>query len=71
MKLAGQKRSAIVCAEAVPWRCHRSVIADALTVRGIRVENIISIKRSQAHSLTSIAKVLHSRIIYHLDKITA
>src|SRR3984957_2829842 len=36
MKLAGQKQSAIMCAEAVPWRCHRSLITDALTIRGIR-----------------------------------
>ena len=44
MKLAGQKRSAIMCAEAVPWRCHRSLIADALIVRGIRVDAILEHK---------------------------
>src|ERR1700681_1506404 len=44
MKLAGQKQSAIMCAEAVPWRCHRSLIADALTIRGFRVDEIMSIK---------------------------
>jgi uncharacterized protein (DUF488 family) len=68
MKLAGQKRSAIMCAEAVPWRCHRSLIADALTVRGIQVEDIMSMKRSQLHSLTSFARVSDSHIIYPLDK---
>ena len=68
MKLAGQKRSAIMCAEAVPWRCHRSLIADALTVRGIQVEDIMSMKRSQVHSLTSFANVLGSRITYPLYK---
>jgi uncharacterized protein (DUF488 family) len=68
MKLAGQKRSAIMCAEAVPWRCHRSLIADALTVRGIQVEDIMSMKRSQVHSLTSFVKVSDSHIIYPLDK---
>jgi uncharacterized protein (DUF488 family) len=57
MKLASQKRSAIMCAEAVPWRCHRSLIADALTVRGIRVDDIMSTKRSQFHSLTPFARV--------------
>ena len=57
MKLASQKRSAIMCAEAVPWRCHRSLIADALTVRGIRVDDIMSTKRSQVHSLTPFARV--------------
>jgi uncharacterized protein (DUF488 family) len=68
MKMAAQKRSAIMCAEAVPWRCHRSLIADALTLRGIEVDDIMSMKRSQVHSLTSFAKVLGLRIIYPLDK---
>jgi len=57
MKLAAQRRSAIMCAEAVPWRCHRSLIADALTVRGIRVEDIMSMKHSQIHSLTPFARI--------------
>jgi uncharacterized protein (DUF488 family) len=64
MKLAGQKRSAIMCAEAVPWRCHRSLIADALTVRGIRVDDIMSTKRSQVHSLIPFARVQGHRITY-------
>ena len=64
MKLAGQKRSAIMCAESVPWRCHRSLIADALTVRGIRVDDIMSMKRSQVHSLIPFARVRGDRITY-------
>ena len=64
IKLAGQKRSAIMCAEAVPWRCHRSLIADALTVRGIRVDDIMTMKRSQVHSLTPFAHVQGHRITY-------
>lgn len=64
MKLAGQKRSAIMCAEAVPWRCHRSLIADALTVRGMRVDDIMSLKRSQIHSLIPFARVRGLRITY-------
>jgi uncharacterized protein (DUF488 family) len=64
MKLAAQKRSAIMCAEAVPWRCHRSLIADALTVRGVRVEDIMSEKRSQVHSLTHFGRVQGKRITY-------
>jgi uncharacterized protein (DUF488 family) len=64
MKLAGQKRSAIMCAEAVPWRCHRSLIADALTVRGIQVEDIMNKKRSQVHSLIPFAIVQGHRITY-------
>jgi uncharacterized protein (DUF488 family) len=62
IKLAGQKRSAIMCAEAVPWRCHRSLIADALTVRGIQVDDIMSMKRSQVHSLIPFARVRGLRI---------
>ena len=53
-----------MCAEAVPWRCHRSLIADALTVLGIRVEDIMSKTRSQLHSLTSFGRVRHGRITY-------
>lgn len=64
IKLAWQKKTALMCAEAVPWRCHRSLIADALVVRGIRVEDIIGAKRSQAHVLTSFARVQGNRIMY-------
>jgi len=64
IKLARQKRTALMCAEAVPWRCHRSLIADALTVLGIRVEDIMSKNRSQLHSLTSFARVRRSCITY-------
>jgi hypothetical protein len=66
IKLARQKRSALMCAEAVPWRCHRSLIADALIVRGVRVEHIMSEKRSRAHSLTSFGRVRHNRVTYPL-----
>ena len=62
VKLAKQKKIALMCAEAVPWRCHRSLIADALVVRGIRVKDIISGKRSQIHLLTSFGRV-HGRCI--------
>jgi uncharacterized protein (DUF488 family) len=64
MKLAKQKRSAIMCAEAVPWRCHRSLIADALTVRGIRVDDIMSVKRSQVHSLIPFARLQGHHVTY-------
>jgi uncharacterized protein (DUF488 family) len=64
MKLARQKRSAIMCAEAVPWRCHRSLIADALTAGGVRVNDIMSKKRSPVHSLTHFVRVQGHRITY-------
>jgi uncharacterized protein (DUF488 family) len=53
-----------MCAEAVPWRCHRSLIADALLIRGIRVEEIINEKRRQLHTLTFFAKVDGTAITY-------
>ncbi len=64
IELAKQKRIAIMCAEAVPWRCHRSLIGDALTVRGIRTEDIMSLTRSQVHALTPFAKVRGTTVTY-------
>ena len=61
------KRLVLTCAEAVPWRCHRSLIADALLVRGIRVEEIVSAKRAQLHSLTSFARIDGTAITYPLQ----
>ena len=64
MKLAKQKRSALMCAEVLPWRCHRSLIADALIVRGVRVEDIIGGEHSRTHVLTSFAQVQGHHIAY-------
>jgi len=64
MKLASRTPVAVMCAEAVPWRCHRSLIADALLVRGVRVEHITSAKRRQEHKLTTFARVEGTRITY-------
>ncbi len=58
------ERVALMCAEAVPWRCHRSLIADALSVRGIAVEHILSEKRTQRHTLKPWARVEGTRITY-------
>ena len=54
----------IMCAEAVPWRCHRSLIGDALKVRGIAVEDILSATRTQPHELTPFAKVNGTQVTY-------
>jgi uncharacterized protein (DUF488 family) len=62
--LAGKQRLAIMCAEAVPWRCHRSLIADALTVRGISVKHITSLAPASPHRLTPFARIQGNRIIY-------
>lgn len=64
VELANQERIALMCAEAVPWRCHRSLIADALTLRGISVEHIISGTRTLFHTLTPWAKVKGTGITY-------
>lgn len=64
ISMAQQESVALMCAEAVPWRCHRSLIADALAVRGIHVEHIISATNRRAHTLTPWAKVDGLRITY-------
>jgi uncharacterized protein (DUF488 family) len=61
---AAAKRTAIMCAEAVPWRCHRSLIADALVVRGIRALHILAKTRTDKHSLHDWAKVDGTRLTY-------
>jgi uncharacterized protein (DUF488 family) len=53
-----------MCAEAVPWRCHRSLIADALVARGVVVRHILSSGRADAHRLTSFARVHDGRVSY-------
>jgi 3-methyladenine DNA glycosylase/8-oxoguanine DNA glycosylase len=55
---------ALMCAEAVPWRCHRSLIADALVARGARVEHIIGPTRASPHRLTPFATVSDKRVTY-------
>jgi uncharacterized protein (DUF488 family) len=67
-KLAATKPSAIMCAEAVPWRCHRSLIADALVVRKFVVADIMNVSRAQAHELTPFARVRGLRITYPTDE---
>ena len=62
--LAKDNPLAIMCAEAVPWRCHRSLIADALIVRRATVEDIMSEKRAQPHKLTPWARVNGLEITY-------
>ena len=64
MELAKPKRVALMCAEAVPWRCHRSLIADALVVHGVRVEEIINATQCEVHRLTPFAKVDEMTITY-------
>ena len=63
-KLAQKKRCALMCAEGVPWRCHRSLVADALTVKHWKVFHIQSQKTAKPHELTSFLKVENGQIQY-------
>ena len=62
--LAADERTACMCAEAVPWRCHRSLIADALVVRGRGVFHIMSTTKAAPHELNPMAVVQGGRITY-------
>ena len=71
MEFAAHERCALMCAEAVPWRCHRSLIADALTLRDMRVEDIISAKGRKLHLMTPWAKTDGLKISYPPDAMAA
>ena len=62
--LAREKQTAIMCAEAVPWRCHRSLIGDALLAHGVEVENILSATTRKPHHYTPFAKIEDERVTY-------
>src|SRR3978361_1141531 len=64
VNLARTTRCVLMCAESVPWRCHRSMVADALAVRGVRVEHIVNKQQRHAHGLTPFAHVDGTRISY-------
>ncbi len=70
LELAGAERVALMFAEAVPWRCHRSLIADALLVHGVRVEEIVGAARRRDHVLTRFAKVEGTTITYPPDTVS-
>jgi len=68
IRLAEAKPSVLMCAEAVPWRCHRSLVADAFEVRGFPVMDIISASAPRAHTLTPFARVRGTKVTYPDDK---
>ena len=68
INLAERSLSVIMCAEALPWRCHRSLIGDALVVRGFDVEDIIG-NNARSHRLTTWAKVEDERIMYPVSNV--
>ena len=64
LELASTKRVAVMCAEAVWWRCHRSLIADYLKAEGHEVVHIIDEKKTEEHPFTSAARVIDGRLSY-------
>lgn len=64
MSLRADRPTAIMCAEAVPWRCHRSLVADALTVRSVPVVEILSASKWREHTLTAFAQVDGETVTY-------
>lgn len=62
--LSNEFTLALMCAEAVPWRCHRSLVADVLCARGAQVEHIMSLGRASAHRITPFAKVRGQQVTY-------
>lgn len=64
IRIGERTRTAIMCAEAVPWRCHRSLVADALAVRGMPVIEILSETSYRPHKLTPFARVEGTSILY-------
>jgi len=64
LELADQRRTVIMCAEAVPWRCHRLLLSDALTARGVNVAHILSLDSPQPHAMSRFAHVEQARVSY-------
>jgi uncharacterized protein (DUF488 family) len=64
IELAKTERVVLMCAEAVPWRCHRFLIADALSVRGVQVKHVLSSTSLQVHKITPWARVDGTNITY-------
>ena len=67
LELAKQERLAMMCAEAVPWRCHRSLVSDALLARGRTVTHITGSSEPSPHELTPFAVVENGRVTYPGD----
>lgn len=67
LALAAERRTALMCAELLWWRCHRSLISDALRVRGMRVVHILDTHQSVEHPFTSPARVVDGQLTYQAD----
>lgn len=67
LDLASRSRTAVMCAEAVWWRCHRSMISDVLTVRGIEVIHILDAKHAVEHPMTAPARIVGGVLTYAME----
>jgi Protein of unknown function, DUF488 len=65
LELAAETRTAVMCAEAVWWRCHRSLISDYLKAQRVKVIHILSLGKSQEHPFTSAARIVNGELSYH------
>ena len=68
---AAQATTAIMCAEAVPWRCHRALVADALKAAGCRVFHIVGSGAPSAHKYTPFLRRHHGELTYPASAVTA
>jgi uncharacterized protein (DUF488 family) len=64
IELAKREQVVVMCAEAVPWRCHRSLVADAIVARGVEVKEITSATRARPHPLTPWGRVNGNQVTY-------
>jgi uncharacterized protein (DUF488 family) len=64
LEVASKSRTVIMCAEALWWRCHRALIADAICVRGIEVVHIIDGQHEAVHPMTSAARIVQGKLSY-------
>jgi uncharacterized protein (DUF488 family) len=69
LRLAAERRVAVMCAEAVPWRCHRSLISDAVTARGGEVRHIMTAEKAEAHRMTPFARVEGGKVTYPAESL--
>jgi uncharacterized protein (DUF488 family) len=64
LELSKTKRTTVMCAEALWWRCHRSLIADFLKAKGVEVIHIIDARKTESHPYTSVARIVEGRLSY-------
>jgi uncharacterized protein (DUF488 family) len=69
LDLAAARPTAILCAEAVPWRCHRQLIADALVARGVTVLHVLGSGAPRRHTLSRLARLDGDRIVYDVGEL--